>query len=482
MDVRASVTVSSGIVCSQGFGHGAVSQLCSAPATDDLQFCPCFQLTACARPESAVVRLHQEIHLSCREVCGAAQELAGRNSAGRKPGRLQALQGTRWAGFAERQPCGFLHGGQTCNEKLITYVPQEFLRALPVWVPPHPCFTDAASVEGRITATYAAPSGRQCLGTWHSSGAATTMLHVCNGHLRKALPASEHRPSLWPQVHPGVLSASAAGAPAAVADGSPRRGHLGEGRRCRRALLPVPRPVLRPRLAGCACRTPSSRSCLLFWARAVAHNILHSHFWRCTGTRLMGTARRCALLFQLCSGFAGLMSAIHVPALCSIALVNHVTNTGSCGWLLRPTDAEIHMCRCLCWLPDDRLSHWQHHCGQLLDGGAGDARGKEVPTHGACLLLPVAGAQCCILAALPRKLLCRGESYCQAIPALLLVWLLLLVGSWAMVTAGATRQLLPLFHAIGWSVRGSELCGWCLATCCMSAGPGDRIVTSSSIS
>jgi hypothetical protein len=60
------------------------------------------------------------------------QELALRNSAGRKPGTLQALQGTRWAGFAGRQPCGFLHDGQTCNEKFVTYVPQEFLRALPV--------------------------------------------------------------------------------------------------------------------------------------------------------------------------------------------------------------------------------------------------------------------------------------------------------------------------------------------------------------
>lgn len=60
------------------------------------------------------------------------QELAERNSAGRKPGTLRALQGTRWADFAERQPCGFLHEGQTCNQHLLTYVPQEFLRALPV--------------------------------------------------------------------------------------------------------------------------------------------------------------------------------------------------------------------------------------------------------------------------------------------------------------------------------------------------------------
>lgn len=60
------------------------------------------------------------------------QELAERNSAGRKPGTLKALQGSRWAGFAERQPCSLLHQGQSCNEHFVTYVPQEFLCALPV--------------------------------------------------------------------------------------------------------------------------------------------------------------------------------------------------------------------------------------------------------------------------------------------------------------------------------------------------------------
>lgn len=83
---------------------------------------------------SACSRGAFRLNTRCRQynTHGAAQELALRNSAGRKPGTLQALQGTRWAGFAGRQPCGFLHDGQTCNEKFVTYVPQEFLRALPV--------------------------------------------------------------------------------------------------------------------------------------------------------------------------------------------------------------------------------------------------------------------------------------------------------------------------------------------------------------
>jgi hypothetical protein len=60
------------------------------------------------------------------------QELANRNIAGRALGRLQSLQGTPHADFAGRVPCGFLHEGKGCNEHMLTFLSQAYLRALPV--------------------------------------------------------------------------------------------------------------------------------------------------------------------------------------------------------------------------------------------------------------------------------------------------------------------------------------------------------------
>lgn len=61
-----------------------------------------------------------------------SQELALRNAAGRRPGPLQKLQGTPHAGFVGRTPCGFLHEGRGCNEHTLHFLPQAYLRALPV--------------------------------------------------------------------------------------------------------------------------------------------------------------------------------------------------------------------------------------------------------------------------------------------------------------------------------------------------------------
>lgn len=60
------------------------------------------------------------------------QELAQRNSAGKRPGPLAALQGGPHADFAERTPCGFMHEGLSCSQHTLHFLPQAYLRALPV--------------------------------------------------------------------------------------------------------------------------------------------------------------------------------------------------------------------------------------------------------------------------------------------------------------------------------------------------------------
>ena len=55
-----------------------------------------------------------------------------RNSADRRPSPLRALAGTKHADFAGRQPHHFLHEGASCNGHLLTFLPQAYLRALPV--------------------------------------------------------------------------------------------------------------------------------------------------------------------------------------------------------------------------------------------------------------------------------------------------------------------------------------------------------------
>ena len=65
----------------------------------------------------------------------SAQELANRNARGLPPRQLAALQGTRHAGFCDRLPCGFLHPGRSCSANVVTFLPQAYWRALPVYAP-----------------------------------------------------------------------------------------------------------------------------------------------------------------------------------------------------------------------------------------------------------------------------------------------------------------------------------------------------------
>ena len=64
-----------------------------------------------------------------------AQELAARNAAGGALGPLHALRGTPQAGFSGRTPCEFLHPGVGCNRQSVNFLPQAYLRALPVYAP-----------------------------------------------------------------------------------------------------------------------------------------------------------------------------------------------------------------------------------------------------------------------------------------------------------------------------------------------------------
>ena len=64
-----------------------------------------------------------------------AQELANRNATGLPPRKLAALQGTRHADFCHRLPCDFLHPGRSCAANVVTFLPQAYWRALPVYAP-----------------------------------------------------------------------------------------------------------------------------------------------------------------------------------------------------------------------------------------------------------------------------------------------------------------------------------------------------------
>lgn len=67
---------------------------------------------------------------------GAVRELIRLQRQGRgfPPRQLRALQGTPHAAFCGTIPCGFLHPGQSCPSALATFLPQAYLRALPVYV------------------------------------------------------------------------------------------------------------------------------------------------------------------------------------------------------------------------------------------------------------------------------------------------------------------------------------------------------------
>ena len=63
------------------------------------------------------------------------QELATRNREGEPLRRLLSLQGTRHHDFCDQLPCGFLHPGRDCFPNFFAFLPQAYLRALPVYAP-----------------------------------------------------------------------------------------------------------------------------------------------------------------------------------------------------------------------------------------------------------------------------------------------------------------------------------------------------------
>ncbi|KAK9806740.1 hypothetical protein WJX72_001016 [[Myrmecia] bisecta] len=67
--------------------------------------------------------------------CDAIRELAIRNKQGLEPGPLKLLQHTDLRDFHARIPCGILHPGQTCNQHFASFLPEAYLRALPVYLP-----------------------------------------------------------------------------------------------------------------------------------------------------------------------------------------------------------------------------------------------------------------------------------------------------------------------------------------------------------
>lgn len=66
---------------------------------------------------------------------GGLQELARNNALGLAPRRLPQLHGTPHADFCERTPCSYLHPGHNCTTSMVAFLPQAYLRALPVYAP-----------------------------------------------------------------------------------------------------------------------------------------------------------------------------------------------------------------------------------------------------------------------------------------------------------------------------------------------------------
>lgn len=64
----------------------------------------------------------------------AVKEVCARNATKQPAATLAALQGTPMARMATTLPCDFLHAGQTCGQHARGFLPQAYLRALPVYV------------------------------------------------------------------------------------------------------------------------------------------------------------------------------------------------------------------------------------------------------------------------------------------------------------------------------------------------------------
>lgn len=63
------------------------------------------------------------------------QELAMNNHLGKAPAKLASLQGSPHHDFCGHLPCDFLHPGRGCVTNFFAFLPQAYLRALPVYAP-----------------------------------------------------------------------------------------------------------------------------------------------------------------------------------------------------------------------------------------------------------------------------------------------------------------------------------------------------------
>lgn len=70
-----------------------------------------------------------------RHIYEAIREQAARGTAGLPPARLSVLRGTPHEAVVAAVPCAYLHPGLSCSGHAAAFLPEAFLRALPVYLP-----------------------------------------------------------------------------------------------------------------------------------------------------------------------------------------------------------------------------------------------------------------------------------------------------------------------------------------------------------
>ena len=93
----------------------------------------CRQDTHTDRSQSNCIMLESSV--SSTPAWLSTQELTAHNATGQAPIRLPSLQGTPHEEFCHTRPCGFIHKGHSCNTNVLTFLPQAYARALPVYLP-----------------------------------------------------------------------------------------------------------------------------------------------------------------------------------------------------------------------------------------------------------------------------------------------------------------------------------------------------------
>lgn len=61
--------------------------------------------------------------------------MSGRAAAGHPPARLAALNGTELSAFCGATACQLVHPMQSCGQHALAFLPEAYLRALPVYFP-----------------------------------------------------------------------------------------------------------------------------------------------------------------------------------------------------------------------------------------------------------------------------------------------------------------------------------------------------------